>query len=321
MPTRKIKNTVILAAVAATPGADAAPIGASNAILVTEMSITPFEAQNITRDLMSGGFGGKAELVGTATVKVSIKVELAGSGAAATPPAWGKLMLGCAMAEGILTAPARVEYTPVSTDLKDLTIYYYDDGVLHKLFNAMGAWSVSAKVNERPTLKFEFTGVDGAMSAVPNAVPNYSTWKIPVAMVKSNVVDVTLGGTYAAGALAGGTVYPSNGLEIASGNQVEFLNNLSTEKVDITDRDVTGSVEYELTAVQEVTRKAKVQANELETLGFTIGKVAGNTVMLFAPSVQHKGYKKVDVKGTRYAGFDLSFLPITNNDEFRIVCM
>jgi hypothetical protein len=321
MATRKIKNTIILAAVALTPGADAAPTGAANAILVTEMSITPLEAQNITRDIMTGGFGGKAELVGTANVKVSITVELAGSGTAGTPPAWGKLLLGCAMAEGILASPARVEYTPVSTGLKDLTIYYYDDGVLHKLLNAMGVWSLSAKVGERPTLKFEFTGVDGAMSAVANPTPDYSAWKPPVAMTKANVVDVTLGATYAAGALAGGVVYPSNGLEVASGNQVDFLANLSTEKVDINDRDVTGSVEYELTAAQEVARMATVKANTLESLGFTIGKTPGNSVLLFAPSVQHKNYKKVDVKGTRYAGYDLSFLPVANNDEFRFICV
>lgn len=321
MATRKIKNTVILVAVALTPGADAAPTGADNAVLVAEMSITPLEAQNIERKVMTGGFGGNAELVGTSNVKVSITVELAGSGTAGTAPAWGKLMLGCAMAEGVLASPARVEYTPVSTGLKDLTIYYYDDGVLHKLLSSMGTFTLTAKVGERPMLKFDFTGVDGTVSAVANPVPNYSTWKLPVAMTKANVVDVTLGAAYAAGAFTGGTQYPSNGLEINWGNQVDFLANLSTEKVDINDRNVTGSVEYELTAAQEVAFMADVKQNVLRSMAFQIGLAAGNKIIIAAPSVQHKNYKKVDVKGTRYAGYDMSYLPVNNNDEIRVVCM
>lgn len=320
MATRKIRNTVILALVASIFGADAAPT-AANAVLVAEMSITPLEAQNIERKVMRGSYGGNAELVGTANVKCSITVELAGSGAAGTAPAWGQLMQGCAMAEGILATPARVEYTPVSTGLKDLTIYYYDDGVLHKLINAMGTVTLTAKVGERPMLKFDFTGVDGTVSAVSNPVADYTAWKIPVAMTKANVVDVTLGATYAAGALAVGTIYPSNGLEINWGNQVEFLANLSTEKVDITDRNVAGSVEYELTAAQEVSFMADVKNNTLRTLGFTIGLTTGNKIIVHAPAVQHKNYKLVDVKGTRYVGYDLSFLPINGNDEIRLACV
>lgn len=320
MATRKIRNTVILALVAAVTGADAAPT-AANAILVAEMSLTPLEATNIERKVMRGSFGGNAELVGTTNVKCSITVELAGSGAAATPPAWGQLMQGCGMAEGLLTGPARVEYTPVSTGLKDLTIYYYDDGVLHKMVNVMGTVTLTAKVGERPMLKFDFTGVDGTVTATGSPVGDYSAWKIPVAMTKANVVDVTIGATYATGALTGGTAYPSNGLEINWGNQVDFLANLSTEKVDISDRSVAGSVEYELTAAQEVAFMADVKNNTLRSLGFTIGLATGNKILVHAPAVQHKNYKLVDVKGTRYVGYDLSYLPLNGNDEIRLACV
>ena len=322
MATRKIRNTVILAIVALTTGVDAAPTAASNAILVTEMSITPLDATNIERKVMRGSFGGNAELVGTSSVKCSITVELAGSGTAATPPAWGQLLIGCAMAEGILATPARVEYTPVSTGLKDLTIYYYDDGVLHKMVNAMGTVTLSAKVGERPTLKFDFTGIDGTVSATSNPIgTDYSAWKIPVAMTKANVVDITLNAAYAAGALSGGIAYPSNGLEIVWGNTVDFLANLTTEKVDISDRAVTGSVEYELTPAQEVAFLGDVKTNTLRSLGFTIGLVTGNKIIVHAPAVQHKNYKMVDVKGTRYVGYDLSFLPVAGNDEVRLACV
>lgn len=321
MASRKIKNTIILAVIAAIAGADAAPIGASNAILVAEMSITPLDAQNIERKNMRGSFGGNAELVGPASVKVSITVEMAGSGLAGTAPAWGQLLQGCSMAEGILATPARVEYTPVSAGQKDLTIYYYDDGVLHKLIGAQGTCTLTAKVGDRPMLKFEFTGVDGAMTATPNVAADYTAWKPPVAMTKANVVDLTWGATYATGAIAGGTIFPSSGLEVTFGNEVNFLANLSTEKVEVADRNMTGSAEFELSAADEVAFMGKVKANILESLALTIGLSAGNKIIVYGSSVQRKNPKKVDVKGNRYNGYDLGFLPVAGNDEFRLVCL
>ncbi len=321
MATRKIKNTVILVKPATVPGQDAAPSGALNAVLIAEMSITPIDAQNIERNNIRGSFGANAELVGPSSVKIGLTVELAGSGDAATPPAWGNLMLGCAMAEGLLSAPPRVEYTPVSSGLKDLTIYYYDDGVLHKAVGAMGDVTLMAKVGERPMLKFDFTGVTGGDTATPNVVGDLTKWKTPVAMTRANVVDITLGATYALGALTGGTQYPSNGLEIKFGNEVNFIANLSTEKVDIADRKAGGSVELELTAAQEVSMMALVRANTLQSMGFVIGLADGNKVIVHAPAMQLKDPKKVDVKGTRYIGYDLVFQPLAANDELRLVCM
>lgn len=320
MASRKIKNTVITAALEATYGVDAAPTGADNALLISEMTITPLDAQNIARNNIKGFFGLDEELVGPNSVRCSFTVELAGSGAAATPPAWGVLLLGCAMAESELTTPARVEYTPVSDALKTLSIYYYDAGVLHKLLGAMGTVTLSAKVGERPSLKFDFIGTDGGISAA-STTGVYSAWKKPVAMKMGNVTDITLGATYAAGALTSGTGYPSTGLEIMLGNAVEFDALLSSESVDITDRQVTGKTELELTAAQEVTFMGNVKANTTQSLGFAIGTAAGNKIILHAPSMQLTNPTKIDRKGKRLIGYDMRMVPVSGNDEVRLVCV
>ncbi len=318
---RYIRNTVILAKPETTAGTDSTPTGAANAILVSDMSITPLDAQNIDRNVVRGYFGGSEQLVGTANVKCSFTVELAGSGAAATPPAWGNLLLGCAMAEGVLTTPDRVEYTPVSTSLKTLTIYYYDDGVLHKLLGAMGNCTLSAKVGERPTLKFDFIGLDGGVSAA-TATGTYTAWKKPVAMTMANVTtDITLGCTYTAGALSGGTEYPSTGLEIMLGNAVNFTPLLSSESVDITDREVTGSMDLELTAAQEVSLMADVKANTTRGLGFIIGTATGSKMVIHQPAVQLINPRKVDLNGKRLIGYELRSVPVSGNDELRIACV
>lgn len=316
--TRYIRNTVVTAKVEVTPGTDALPTGLADAVLVSDMSITPLDAANIDRNNIKGFFGANEQLVGPASVKTSYTVELAGSGAAGTAPALGDLLLGCAMAEGILAAPPRVEYTPVSTGLKTLTNYYYDDGVLHKLLGVMGECTITAKVGERPVLKFDFTGLDGGIAEAMTA-GTYADWKAPVAMTKTNVTDITLGATYALGALTGGTVHNSTGLEVKLGNSVNFTPMLSKEDVDINNREVSGSFELELTAAQEVAFMAQVKSNAQQSLALTIGKVAGNTVIIFFAAVQLTNPKKAELNGKRLIGYDFRAIPVAGNDEMRLV--
>ncbi|SFD83347.1 phage tail tube protein [Massilia yuzhufengensis] len=319
--SRLIKNTVVTAKAETVTGQDAAPTGAANAVLISDVSITPLEAQNISRPLIRGYFGGSEQLVGPANVKLSYTVELAGSGTAGTAPSWGQLLLGCAVAEGTLASPARVEYVPMSTGLKSLTQYYYDDGVVHKLLGSMGNCTLSAKVGDRPVLRFEWTGLDGGVAAVSNAVPVYTPWKKPVAMTKANVIDITFGATYAAGALTGGELHSSTGLELNFGNVVNFTPMLSTETVDISDRESTATLELELTAEQEVAFMAKVKANETQSLGFTIGTAAGNKIIVFVRAAQLINPRKSELNGKRMIGFDLRLVPVNGNDEWLIVAL
>ena len=320
--SRYIRNTVILAKIETTPGTDAVPTAAANALLVTEMSITPLDAKNIDRNLVRGYFGGSEQLVGPNSVKVSFSVELAGAGTAATAPAWGALLQACAMGEGLLSTPARVEYTPVSTGLKTTSIYYYDDGVLHMLWGAMGTCSISAKVGERPMLKFEFIGLNGGISAATAAATTLTAWKKPIAMTKANVVDITLGSTYSLGAITGGVVYPSTGLELMLGNALAFTPLLSSESVDITDRSVTGSMELDLTAAQEVAFMATVIANTTQSIAITLGTTTGNKLIIHGPAAQILNPKKAELNGKRMIGYDLRLVPTTagsGNDELRLV--
>lgn len=319
---RLIRKTVILAKVEATPGIDAIPTGLLNAMQVEGLSITPLDAKNIDLATINPFFGGAGSLVGTASVKCSFTVLLAGAGAAAIAPAWGALLLGCANAEttGLIT-PARVEYQPVTDLLKTLSIYWYDDGLLHKLLGAFGNVKLSAKTGEAPKLTFDFVGLDGGVSATANATATLTGWKTPAPITKANVTDIQLGCTYAAGVLSGGTSYNSNGLTLDWGNQVAFAPMLTSERVVLTDRKVVGTMSLDLTAAQEVTFMGTVKANTTQGLGFVIGNTTGNQIMLFAPSVQLITPKKEDFNGMRLIGFDLRMLPVTGNDELRIISL
>lgn len=316
--SRNTRRTVILAKLETVYGTDSTPTGAANAILISNQSVTPLEASNVDRAVVRGYMGASEQLVGPVSKKVSFDVEIAGSGAAGTAAPWGPLLQACAFLESDLTTPDRIEYLPVTDDVESLTIYYYDDGVLHKLLGARGTVKLMAKMGEIPKFSFEFTGLDGGDTATANATPTLSAWQTPVVMAKVNVVDITLGCSYSAGALSGGTVYNSTGLEIDTGNSVNFNAMLNSETVDISDRAMSGSLEMELSASQEVSFMSTVKANTTQGLGFTIGTAAGNKIILFAPAVQLITPGKADLNGKRLISFGLRLVPDAGDDELLI---
>lgn len=319
---RLIKKTIVLAKVETTTGTDAVPTGAANALKVFDLSITPLELSSIDVPLMAAWFGAAMSLPGTAFSKCSFSVLLSGAGLAATAPAWGALLLGCANGEttGLVT-PNRVEYLPVTDLLKTLTLYWYDDGLLHKLIGAFGTVKLSAKSGEAPKLTFEFTGLEATPTAVGNAVPVLTAWKDPVAITKANVTDIKLGCTYALGALTGGTAYNSSGLELDWGNQVAFSPLLSTETVVLTDRKIKGTFSVDLTAGQEATMIGQIKARTVQSLGFVIGTASGNQIMLHAPAMVLKAHKKEEFNGQRMVGFDFELDPVAGNDELRLISL
>jgi hypothetical protein len=318
---RYVANTALIFKIETTPGIDAVPTGTADAVLLTDITVTPLDANNIDRQFIRPYFGGFSKLVGPASVKLSFSVELGGSGTAATAPQWGDLLLACAHAEALLTTPSRVEYTPVSSSLKTATIYYYDDGVMHKLLGCMGNVKLSAPVGDRPKLSFDFIGLDGGISTAALPTVALTAWNAPPVVAKANVVDVTLGCTYATGALTGGTTYSSAGLEIDWGNDVKFTPLLGSESVDITNRNLSGKLKLDLTAAQEVAMYAAIKSNTLQGLGFTLGTVSGNKMLIHAPQVQLVNPTKEDVNGRRLIGFDLEIAPLSGNDDIRIVCV
>ena len=320
--SRLIKKTVILVKIETTPGVDAVPTGAANAMYVSELSITPLNATNIDLNYVRPYFGGSDSLVGTASVKCSFKVYLAGSGTPGTAPAWGQALQAAALAETLgLTTPARVEYSPVSDLLKTATLYWHDDGVLHKLLGAFANVQLMAEVDQAPAYKFDFTGIYGGISAVANPTAVLSAWKQPPPVTKATVTDLNFGCTYAAGALAGGTLMSSKGLTLDFGNQVAFSPLLSSEQVVLTDRKIVGKIMLDLTAAQEVTFMASVRSNALQGLGFIVGNVPGNMTLHYMPAVQLVNPSKQDYNGQRLIGYDLHVLPVAGNDEYRCVSL
>lgn len=322
MANRLIRNTAILLKTETTYNdGTTTPAGASDALLVSNLSINPLNAQNVDRDIIRPYLGGSEQLLGTRYVELGFDLELAGSGTVATAPPWAAALLSCGFAQ-TLTATIRADYTPISTAFPSATIYWYDDGVLHVARGCRGTAQVNMRVGERPVMSMRFTGIYTTPTAASNPSVTLTAWKTPQVVTDANTQDTTFGGTHNAAvapAITGGTSYPSQGIELDIGNSVNFTPLLGGETVDITQRTVTGRITLDLTAAQEVTLIGAVEGGTLQSLGLIHGTVANQKVMLWMPSVQLTNAQKADLNGKRLVSFDLRVLPSSGNDELRIV--
>jgi hypothetical protein len=314
--SRLTRKTLILAKTEVTEGTDSVPTGAANALLVSEPTIE-YTYNNVDRDNLRSFIGANEQLPGTRYVTLSFSVELASSGAAGTAPAFGPLLMASAMAE-VVTAGNRVEYNPVTTS-NSVTIYYFNDGALKKALGSKGTVTLTAEEGSIPKLNFAFTGIDGGVTAVANPSPTLTAWKTPLVVTTTNSGQVTLGGTYSAGAITGGTPFCSRGLTIDAGNDVQYQAMLGPcTGVDIVNRDMTGSVQFDLTAAEEVTAFTAINAATLTSLSWVHGSAAGSKVTVFAPKVQRINPSMQDFNGRLLMGNDLRFTPNIGNDELTL---
>lgn len=317
---RLTRLTAILAKIETTYGTDATPAGSSDAVLVSEPTIS-YTYQNQPRNNIRPYLGADEELVGTRYITLGFMSEIAGSGTAGTAPAWGPLLRGCGMAQTV-TAGQRVEYNPISASFESLTIYYHRDGVVHKALGCRGSVEFMLEEGSIPRFRFSFTGLDGGPATASNPSQTLTAWKVPSVVTTANSASVKLGSTYSAGALSGGTDFCSRGLTFNLGNEVTYSSMLGPcTSVDIQNRAATGSLQLDLDASAEVAQYSAVAANTLTSVGLVHGTTGGNKVLLFAPTAQRITPTQQDFNGRILIGMDLRLTPSSGNDELRIVAL
>jgi hypothetical protein len=325
---RYVMNDVIQVQKEVTYGTDPGSWAATHAVLVSNLQCNPMVAQNVPRNLLRNYFGGSEQLVGSTYKTISFDVEFQHSGTAGTAAAWDVLLQMCNCAAGApLTTPSRVEHALNAASAQASgTIRYFDDGVLHLLLGAKGDVEFDFPMGGRPVFKFSFTGLDGDDTAVATPSTDYSAFKPPLPFTDVNTGAMTLGCTYATGALSGGTEYVSGGFNFKLGNKVEFIDLLGTattpgQRVEITGREATGKLSLELTAANVATFMDSVRANTTQSLGIVHGVTAGFKLLMFLPSIQLVNPTLGEVSGRRMNEFDFRALTSSTSglDEFKLV--
>nr|VFK58189.1 MAG: hypothetical protein BECKUNK1418G_GA0071005_100237 [Candidatus Kentron sp. UNK]VFK68301.1 MAG: hypothetical protein BECKUNK1418H_GA0071006_100137 [Candidatus Kentron sp. UNK] len=302
----KAKKKILLAKVETTYGTDPTPDGGNNAILISDVTISPMEGETKKRKLVNGRLGNELALhVGT-HIKLEFDVEVAGSGAAGTAPAYGPLLHGCALVETV-TPSEKVEYEPVSDDEKSVTLYFYLDGALHKVIGARGTMGIKIKADEIPYFHFVFTGLWVDPAAETNPTGDFTAFQDPLPVTNSDTT-FTMGG-------ASAKLYE---FECKQENVVKYLHRVGLESVEITNHTPNASVTIDAPPLGTKNWFTDTKGNNAGALQLVHGKIAGNIVQFDFPKAQPMKPAYGEQDGFVTIKMDLNIIPESGDDDFKI---
>lgn len=302
------RKDAILAKIETTEGVDAVPTGASNAILCTGINLVPMNMTPIDRALNRPYFGASEQIPGQVYQAVDFEVEIAGSGAAGTAPAWGPLLRACGFAETI-SAGVKVDYAPISASLPSLTIYVYKDGVLHKMLGCRGNVSFDLPNQGIGRMKFTFWGSFAAPTDATLASATYTAFQKPVLVNATNTTPFTLHSV--------SPVTASISFDMANRLVNRDLVN-GTRSIMLTNREPSGSINFETVSVASKAWVSIAAAATTAAMSLKHGQTAGNIVQFDAPLVQVLNPQYGDQDFVSMMTMGLRLVPNAGNDELII---
>lgn len=303
-----MRNVLLLAKLEVTPGVDPIPTAGSNAILARAITPQPVVAEFAERTNIRPYFGTGGQIAVSQHAECELEVELASAGAAGSAPAWAPLLQACAFSETITPSTDAV-YSPVTNNTKTVTLYYYLDGLLHKMIGCRGNVIFELNAKSIPVLRFRFMGFYSATTDTPlPGGTDYSAFKAPQAVNKLNTPSMTLHGISAA----------MQTLSIDMGNQITYRNLIGIEEVVMTNRSPSAQTSIEMVSVATKAWHETVRLGTLGTFALTHGVGAGNIIQIDAPKVQLLTPQYADSDGVAMINMGLGFQPDTGNDEITI---
>jgi len=305
------RNVLLLAKLELTPGTDSLPTAGANAMLASTIGAQPVVAEFADRNTIRPYFGSGGKIQVSNYSEIEFEIEFASAGAAGTAPAYGPLLQACAFSETV-TAGVDVVYAPVTNDPETVTIYYYLDGLWHKMTSCRGDFSIELNAKSIPVFKFKFTGLYTTVAdAVLPAGTDYSGFLAPLAVNKVNTPTMTLHGVTAGDAAV-------ENFSIAMNNEVKYRNLIGSEDVVMTDRAPSGQISMEMVSVATKAWHEAVRLGTLDALQMVHGSIAGQILQVDAPKVQLTSPQYAESDGIQMLNATLDLQPNTGNDEITI---
>lgn len=268
------RDKIVLAKVEAAYGVDPTPAGA-DAVLTTELTITPMEGSDVDRALDLPYHGPQGTIPTELHQKLSFRVELVGSGTAGTPPGWGALLRACGCAETVL-ADTSVTYNRVTRGHESVTFYVWIADTLHAIPGARGTVSFRLTAQQIPYLQFEFTGLFRVPVEAARTAPAYAGYQKPQIVSSSNTPTFTMGGTP--------FVLREAMLDLANAVEPRFL--VGTERILITDHQNAFTARVEAVPVDDFDPYSLALAQTEVAVELVHGTIPGRVVGLSVPRAQ-----------------------------------
>lgn len=306
MAQRFWRKLALLAKMEVTYGTDSVPTGAANAILATDVTYTPLEGGEESRELLLPYLGHQGIILTGLHGRLEFSVEIAGAGAAGDVPGYGPLLRACGLAETI-DAGVDVQYAPVSTGFEAVSIYYNRDGVRHILVGARGNVSMDFTPQRIPRFRFTMLGLHGTVADTALPTVDHDDFQTPVTVSKANT-------TFSLHGYAG----PTESVAIDLGNQVEPRLLIGAESIPIVDRKATGNAVIEAALLAGINWDGIARAHTTGALALAHGTDAGNIVQVAAPAVQIGRYSEGQTQLITNNTLPLMLQPVTGDDEILI---
>lgn len=268
-------NKVILAKLEAAYGVDPVPTGALDAVLATNVTLTPMAGQDVSRELELPSMGAQPTIPAGLNATLAFEVEMTASGVAGTPPAWGRLMRACAVAE-VISAGVSVAYNPVSQGHESISLHFNVDGTRFLLGGARGTAVLRIGAQAVPKIAFTFTGIYAQPTALALPVPVLTAWPAPLLATSVNTPVFTIGGT----------ALVMRSLDMDLGNAVETRFLIGSESVFITGRGETIATTVDAVPLATLNPFQLAQSQATSPLILQHGTAAGGRITLNAPRAQ-----------------------------------
>lgn len=307
----KARQKVILLKNEVTPGTDAVPAAATDALLVNNFSFRPLVLLYDDRDYATTYFGNKGRLIAGQYSMMSFEIEIAGAGGAVDSVAkWGPAMKSCGVSQTV-NATANVTYAPITTGEVFSSLYFYlGNQRLHKMLMSHGDCEVRIAAGRKPVFALNLIGLHVQPTDAVSAAPTLTGWTKPLVVNNANTTPFTIHGFAA----------KVRELSFGFGNANVYRNLPNSEAIRFVDRIARGSVRLESELVATKDWWTAIKNGTLGAVTLTQGTAVGNRVAITMPNVQLTEPEEDDEDGIAMSRMGMELQPSSaGNDEFSIV--
>ena len=306
MAIRRWNKLAILHKLETTYGTDPTP-AAGNAIVAKNVTFTPMEGEEVSRDLMLPYMGNQGTAVAGEYGRIEFDVELAGSGTAGTPPKFGSLLRAAGMAETI-SAGVSVEYTIVEDAVESSAIHFITDKVRHIFVGGQANIAINYVPKAYPHIRVTYQGFLGTITDV-GTMPAVSLtgWATPRLVSKANTILILHGWTSVA-----------ESLSLDLGNVLAPRHLIGDERMMISDRRSTGNAVVEGRALSEINWFNISRSRARGALSVVHGLTAGNIATVTAPAVEVGRVSQGQTNNIVNYSLSLALCPVAGMDEMKI---
>lgn len=288
---------------------DPVPTLAANAILTRNFSAKPVETDQLERNLDTRTFGATAVVVTNERQSMSYEVEMAGSGAAGTAPAWMELLEACGMAPPVVTAATKAEqrFALPTAVPGSLTHHHWIGDQLRKSVGCRGNFSINLTAGAYPYFSFSFIGLIPAAAPFSVSVPGAATlgrWKDPLEV---NNVNTAL--------VLDGFAAVTRSLQIDANVPTVMRNLVGARYIRRGNHAARARMRVEAPSIATKDYIQTLRTNARVPLLATHGVAAGTITEISAPKAQLVDLTEVDEDGVQMWDFDLILTVDAGQDD------